>query len=321
VRRVLRPLAVPVIAVLAIGVVVFNFSRVLLATHGTSASVIALLAASAVLFGATSLSARKRPVSGLGVVAATGGLVVLSGMLAIAAMDAEHAKETAGSEGEGIGAPQYVVKAFDLGFRDKRAEVPAGKAVIGYVNEGKQAHTLVIEGKPGFKLQVGAEGEEDKAAVELEPGSYVMFCDIPGHRAGGMEGELVAVEGLAGDAEAKPDSGTPEEHAAAQGSETPRGTAPAAGGQGAGAAGELEVGARDLTLEPSQLSAKAGPLRISYRNESDLIHTLLVQGRRDLRLEVRKRGDVAQGAVTLPAGSYVLYCDLHAGMDARLVLA
>ena len=58
--------------------------------------------------------------------------------------------------------------------------------------DGKQGiHTLVFDkGKvPGFQLEV--EGTSvDAKKIDLEPGKYVFYCDIPGHRAQGMEGTL-----------------------------------------------------------------------------------------------------------------------------------
>ena len=33
-------------------------------------------------------------------------------------------------------------------------------------------------------------------SVELEPGNYVVYCDVPGHRAAGMEGTIVVGNAL-----------------------------------------------------------------------------------------------------------------------------
>jgi plastocyanin len=53
-------------------------------------------------------------------------------------------------------------------------------------------HTLVFDdGKePGFQLEVSGGGSTDAKKIELEPGKYVFYCDILGHRAQGMEGTL-----------------------------------------------------------------------------------------------------------------------------------
>jgi uncharacterized cupredoxin-like copper-binding protein len=51
-------------------------------------------------------------------------------------------------------------------------------------------HTLAIEGVKGFKLEVPRPGDIDTGSVRLEPGSYTLFCDVPGHRQAGMEAPL-----------------------------------------------------------------------------------------------------------------------------------
>ena len=43
---------------------------------------------------------------------------------------------------------------------------------------------------PGFQLEVSGDGSTDAKKIELEPGKYVFYCDIIGHRAQGMEGTL-----------------------------------------------------------------------------------------------------------------------------------
>jgi len=56
-----------------------------------------------------------------------------------------------------------------------------------FVNEGSTPHTLLIKNVKDFKLSIG---NEDKGAVDLEPGAYTMFCDIAGHEEAGMIAEL-----------------------------------------------------------------------------------------------------------------------------------
>lgn len=66
----------------------------------------------------------------------------------------------------------------------------AGPVHITYRNEGTIEHTLVIEGVDGFKLDVRAEGDVDHGSVTLRPGTYTVYCDIPGHRRAGMHAVL-----------------------------------------------------------------------------------------------------------------------------------
>jgi len=75
----------------------------------------------------------------------------------------------------------------DLEFDADAYEVEPGCVEVTYRNDGNIAHTLVIDDVDGFKLEVG---DVDRGTVELEAGTYRMFCDLPTHDAAGMEAPL-----------------------------------------------------------------------------------------------------------------------------------
>ena len=83
------------------------------------------------------------------------------------------------------------VLAEDISFPQDVYETSAGRVGVVYENVGNIRHTLLIEGVDDFELDVSKKGDVDAGAVDLEPGSYVLFCDIPGHRAAGMVADLV----------------------------------------------------------------------------------------------------------------------------------
>jgi plastocyanin len=65
--------------------------------------------------------------------------------------------------------------------------ITAGEVTIGYVNEDPIRHTLILA-KDGtkvanFKLEVVKKGDVDSGTVTLEPGTYQVICDVPGHNA------------------------------------------------------------------------------------------------------------------------------------------
>ena len=69
----------------------------------------------------------------------------------------------------------------------------AGSVTIAYVNEDTQRHTLVVKGADGViigsKLAVNKKNDIDVASYDLAPGTYEIYCDVPGH--GGMKATLV----------------------------------------------------------------------------------------------------------------------------------
>lgn len=59
-------------------------------------------------------------------------------------------------------------------------ETDAGCVEFTYTNNGSTAHTLLIDGKSGFKLSIG---DVDTGTVDLPAGNYELYCDVAGHRA------------------------------------------------------------------------------------------------------------------------------------------
>lgn len=82
----------------------------------------------------------------------------------------------------------FTVSALDKLKFDKDAyEADASCIEITYRNEGSLAHTLLVKEHAGFKLSVG---DEDTGTITLEPGTYRLYCDVPGHESAGMHAEL-----------------------------------------------------------------------------------------------------------------------------------
>jgi uncharacterized cupredoxin-like copper-binding protein len=107
---------------------------------------------------------------------------------------------TLGAEGDGAEAADpgagghLAVEARDIEFDRDAYRVASGPVDIEYQQEGSLPHSLVIEevdgeAVDGFKLGVG-DADSDSDTVDLRPGEYVLYCDVPGHREAGMEADL-----------------------------------------------------------------------------------------------------------------------------------
>ena len=93
------------------------------------------------------------------------------------------------STGSGAGGDTVTVVAQDsLSFDQDSYSAGAGEVTIDYEDSGNLAHTLLIEGVDAFKLSVSSNGDTDEGTVELEPGEYRIYCDVPGHES--MEATL-----------------------------------------------------------------------------------------------------------------------------------
>ena len=85
---------------------------------------------------------------------------------------------------------QVEVSMTDYAFDPHPIEVAAGDVRFVVKNDGQIAHDLVLPelGKGTADQRPGNTRSFD---VTLRPGTYLVVCDLPGHRAAGMVTQLV----------------------------------------------------------------------------------------------------------------------------------
>jgi plastocyanin len=114
-----------------------------------------------------------------------------------------------GGNGGGDEAPSRakdsVVKTIrieETEFRLEPAEITLDKPgtyVFEAVNSGDTVHALEVEGQ-GIEEETEEiqPGQSAELKVELEAGTYELYCPVGGHKEEGMEGTLTVKEGSGG---------------------------------------------------------------------------------------------------------------------------
>ena len=128
-----------------------------------------------------SKTAIRKPVGSIGAVVATALLAGACG-------------GGSGSSGVAVEPEDGVLRIVADDTHDFDADayvVSAGEIRVDYVQSGFQNHTLVIEGiEDQMRLEI-ENGGRDSGTVTLQPGRYIIYCDVAGHRDGGMEARLL----------------------------------------------------------------------------------------------------------------------------------
>lgn len=89
------------------------------------------------------------------------------------------------------GAPTVEISALDFSLRPAQMQVKTGQPVsIALSNRGVILHDITI---PGLQFQLVAQpGQRTLGSLTAaRPGTYEVFCSVPGHREAGMVGRLV----------------------------------------------------------------------------------------------------------------------------------
>ena len=180
-ERAILPVLIPVLAIILVEVLVFFFSRVLLAAGGTPAAIIGLAVALAILFGAAGVASAERmktaSIVGLSVI---GVLVTIVAGAAAAQRGPFYGDEPAHSEAKGV-----EVGADSLAFDTKSIELPASNAAITLKNEDTQPHNIAIFRNrtsltaPLFRGDNVAPGQTEVYEIDsLTAGVLYFHCDI-----------------------------------------------------------------------------------------------------------------------------------------------
>lgn len=71
------------------------------------------------------------------------------------------------------------------------ASVKAGSVTFNVSNDGQSVHNLEVEGNGVEEATETLQpGDTGRLTVDLEPGTYEMYCSIDGHEDLGMKGEI-----------------------------------------------------------------------------------------------------------------------------------
>jgi uncharacterized cupredoxin-like copper-binding protein len=77
----------------------------------------------------------------------------------------------------------------DIAFEPSEFSIAADTpTVVELPNEGAALHSFVID-ELGVNVEVEAAGS-GQAEMTAPAGGYTFYCDVPGHRAAGMEGTM-----------------------------------------------------------------------------------------------------------------------------------
>ena len=117
-------------------------------------------------------------------------VVLLAVVLALGACGGGD--DTSGADSTEQGGDRSVkLELREFAFSPDTVTIEAGKATkLELKNVGAVEHDFVID-DADFKLKV-APGKTGSGELTVdEPGTYTIYCSVPGHRASGMVGTLV----------------------------------------------------------------------------------------------------------------------------------
>jgi plastocyanin len=315
-RGGLPPILYPVLALLFIGLLVFSFSRILLALSEIEevdlpfvdlsgkivTALVALFAAMNILVGAA-LVAYGRRVRGLPaswpLLAAAAVVVIAGGIVALGIGEPGEVRAGGpGSEEPGDGGPPegtIALAADNLAFDTAEIAMPAGAPIVmEFENREATPHNFAMYTDESAATPI-FQGEvvTGPATVEYEfeapePGEYFFRCDVhPAEMTGTVD---VGPPGPGG-----------------------------GGGDGGGGGGAVELTANNLAFDPSDLTVPAGgEVRVTFTNEEAVPHNFAVYTD-ETASEAIFQGEILTGPgasidYTFEApgpGEYFFRCDVH----------
>ena len=202
----LLPILIPLGALVVIGLVLFGFSRILLAISHNAATVVALVVAAGIVATAAFVASRQKVTGGslLSMVGVTAGIAMMMGGVALVAVGPEK-KAEGGGEAQVVALaapPGAAADGFDTDTLAVKADEPIA---LEFDNQDPNVpHNVVIFDGPDEKAPELFKGELVTGPAKvtyqvdaLPAGSYFFHCEV--HPAT-MQGVIDAGEGGGGGA-------------------------------------------------------------------------------------------------------------------------
>jgi len=125
--------------------------------------------------------------NGLSVFALASVALFVSMLTAVIVFGVEKPEAKAG--GEAAAAKTIAVQEKEWKVILATSTVPHGAIAFDVKNVGKLQHDLAIQGNTA-KTALISSGKSATLTVTLKPGTYTLYCSVPGHRQLGMVAKL-----------------------------------------------------------------------------------------------------------------------------------
>ena len=294
----LLPILIPLGALVVIGLVLFAFSRILLAISHNAATVVALVVAAGIVATAAFVASRQKVTGGslLSMVGVTAGIAMMMGGVALVAVGPE---KEAGGEGTAqtvalAAPPGAAADGFDTDSLSVKADEPIA---LEFDNQDPNVpHNVVIFDGPDEKAPELFKGElvtgPEKVTYQVDAlpaGTYFFHCEV--HPAT-MQGVIDAGEG------------------------------------GGGGGGGPTLVAQGIAFDTDRVTLPADtPTTLTFENkDANTPHNFAIY-EDDTATTPLFQGDLATGPTTveyklpaIPAGSYYFQCDVHPSMNGKVVV-
>jgi uncharacterized cupredoxin-like copper-binding protein len=101
------------------------------------------------------------------------------------------AATTQGTTTQAPAATNVAVSETEFKITFAQTPTKAGSYAFAVKNEGKVPHDFVIKGNGvDEKTKLLSPGQSDTLEVDLKPGTYDVYCSVPGHKQAGMDVKL-----------------------------------------------------------------------------------------------------------------------------------
>jgi plastocyanin len=193
--RGILPIVLPLVSTVAVCIWVVNLSRAFLAGGKTGALVIVLVVTIGIMAVAALMSAASHMRGSTSLMVVVGALVLIvsAGLVSLGPSEEKVASAGGYVQPKGAAVATVEVDALpSLKFQSKTFTTKAGVNEMKYVDKGG-THNLSFT-DPALSLFKIDVPPSKSLKADLKPGTYTIFCDVPGHRAAGMEATITVTK-------------------------------------------------------------------------------------------------------------------------------